>query len=550
MRRFWIGAILLWPLLVSTSILQAQQWPYKVFDNLVQAYGRIHPSAPTLVITPIAGVVAEAKDDGRIFIGEDFVELCTTLGKDSANAMAMVLAHELAHHYHHHFWAATYGSAFADSDWGKKIDSLGNAVAFRSYYESQADDFGLFFSYLAGYETFTIAEKVYNAIYSHFQLPDELPGYPSKEERIAIAEMASARVKELIPIFETGKYLYILSISESGAYQQQLLHKAEQCYTTLLDRNLASREIFNALGVIYLQSGLSYLDPKQHPFHYPIILDEESRLYGEGAIASAESTSGFGTNEAMAKTMLDKALYYLDEATDLDQHYGIAYLNRAIAYLLLQRPVDAQYYIGKAEEVALAKENDRLLAFCWEVKGMLNAADKTDALASFGKAKELGSPTANANADRLQGKVAPSSMPSFGGFGQQQMETADGKELPSLYDEIRYQLSARDRFTVGPNSYIFQQPYKQGQVFIAECNERDCPYDNLVFYETPLQPQQQSAKGITGGDQVEKVLDKYGNPSQIISTGTYEYYQYKDQKILFQIGSDNRVHRWILYYFI
>lgn len=552
MIRILLGAILLWPLFIQAQAKQqSYPWVQDVFSDIVAAYGRVHPSPPELVITPISGIIAEAKDDGRIFIGKDFVELCRSLGADSTDAMAMVLSHELAHHYNHHFWSSTYGSAFADSDWGQKIDSLGSAAAFRSYYESQADDFGLFYSYLAGYETFHIAEKVYNAIYSHFELPELLPGYPSREERIQIAQMASERIQELVPIFESGKYLYLLSTTEKGAYKQQLLHKAKQCYTTLLDRNLVSREIYNAIGVIYLQSALSYLDPKEHPYTYPILLDEESRILEEGANANAATSSGFGENEAIAHQMLDQAIYYLDEATDMDGSYGIGFLNRAVAHTLEQAYVDARYFIGKAEAVAIANNDSRLEAFCWEIKGILDAKQNQDnPTTAFSKADALGSPTALQNQSIAMGKVLPSAMPSFGGFGSTTIERIEGLDVPTIFEEVRYQLTARDRYTVGPSSYLFRQPYLKGEVFIVECNDRECPYENLVFYQTEVLPSTPSAKGIVGGDSLEKLIELYGQPKSIVSTGTYEYYVYKDARILFQIGKDNTVQRWIIYYFV
>lgn len=552
MFRILLGAILLWPLFIQAQGQQrSYEWVQEVFTNLVGAYGRVHPSPPDLVITPIRGVIAEAKDDGRIFIGKDFVELCRSLGADSTDAMAMVLSHELAHHYNHHFWSATYGSAFADSKWGQKIDSLGSATAFRSYYESQADDFGLFYSYLAGYETFQLAEKVYNAIYSHFELPEQLPGYPSREERIQIAQLASERMQELVPIFESGKYLYLISTTEKGAYKQQLLRKAEQCYTTLLDRNLVSREIYNAIGVIYLQSALAYLDPKEHPFTYPIVLDEESRILQEGAHANAGKSSGFGESEAMAQQMLDKAIYYLDEATDLDRAYGIGFLNIAIAHTLQASWTDARYFISKAEQVALANKDHRLEAFCWEVKGILDFnQQQEDPIAAFIAAQELGSPTALQNRSIAEGKVLPNAMPGFGGFGATTMELIEGLDVPSIFEEVRYQLTAKDRYTVGPSSYLFRQAYLKGEVFIVECNDRECPYGNLVFYQTEVLPASASAKGITGGDNIEQLIERYGQPKAIISTGTYEYFLYKEERILFQIGKDNTVQRWIIYYFV
>lgn len=549
MRKIIMGALLLWPLFIHGQA-RPPAFVQEVFDRLIAAYGRSYPTAPALQITPVKNVIAEAKADGTIYLGSQFVEMCRSMGADSANALAVVLSHELAHYYNHHFWAADYGSAFANLDWGRAIDSLGQAKSFRAYYESQADDYGLFFSHVAGYQTFAIAPTVYKTIYNYFDLPDKLPGYPALEERMAIAEMAAQRIEQMAPLFHTGKYLYILASGEEGEYRQQLLHKALQCYETLINQRMVNRTMYNDAGIIYLQSALSHLDPKAHPFVYPILLDDDAGLFGDGSAATAPASSGYGENELIASSMLRQAIRQFDHALDLDPAYGVAYLNMAIAYHLLEDSAAAHFYIYRASTLANANKNQQLMAFCKEMTALMNANDKEAALNMLSTADSLGSPSAVKNASILRGTPDRTVGGLTTGFGFGQQETWQGKSLPEIYQEVWPHLTADHRMTVGRGSYLFSYPYQKGQVYIAECNERECPYTSLVMYALDNTETISTAKGVSIGTPVAEMKEKYGQPSTIVPAVQGQYYLYKNVNILFKTDPDGHVAYWVLFYYM
>lgn len=552
-----IGAIIAWPLLLPAQpaeIPSKHRMCFEVFDRLVTAYARIEPSIPRLQIVPGHNGKAETTHDGRILIDEGMIEVCRKMGKDSMDAMAFIIGHELAHHYNHHFWASHFGTAFADERWGQMIDSLGSEEEFIQFYETQADDFGLFFAYVAGYQPFGISEKLYRTIYETFELPDKLKGYPSLEERIRIAGMAEERVAKLVPIFKAGKYLYILSAAEEGKYKELLLGKSRECFETLVDRKMVNREIFNNLGVVYLQLALAILDKQEHPYNYPVVFDEDSRIIKDYGSATGTKGHGWADVEAHAMQLLSHAIRYLDQATDLDHSYGIGYLNQCIGYYLSKMPFDAAYYLEKARMAALEADDEMLLAACMEMEAIIATSEDVErAVTLFNKAEQMGSPLAAINRTIARnGPIAGQSVtPPMGlpGFGAR--ESVHGTQLQDMYSEVWRKMGPENRFRIANGGYFFLYPEEQGDFYVTECNESSgCPFRALVFFEFNDGYAQPTAKGINKGDRLEQVQRLYGKEAVVITTGTWTYYLYKGPNILFQIGKDDYVANWVIYYYI
>ena len=556
-RKAIIGAIIVWPLLLPAQPAEVpgkHRMCFEVFDRLVTAYARIEPSIPRLQIVPGHSGKAETTHDGRILIDEGMIEVCRKMGKDSMDAMAFIIGHELAHHYNHHFWASHFGTAFADERWGQMIDSLGSEEEFIQFYETQADDFGLFFAYVAGYQPFGISEKLYRTIYETFGLPDKLKGYPALEERIRIAAMAEERVAKLVPIFKAGKYLYILSSAEEGKYKEMLLGKSRECFEALVDRKMVNREIFNNLGVVYLQLALAILDKQEYPYNYPVVFDEDSRIIKDYGSATGTKGHGWADVEARAMQYLGNALRYLDQATDLDPSYGIGYLNQCIGYFLSKQQFDADYYLEKARMAALANRDDMLLAACMEMEAiMLTSADVNRAITVFNKAEKLGSPLSATNRTIAQkgpaGGQTVAPVLGLPGFGTR--ESVLGSSLQDIYNEAWRKMGPDNRFRVAQGGYFFMYQEEQGEFYLSECHESSgCPFRALVFFEFNESYNQPTAKGIKKGDNMERLKSLYGKESMVVTTGTWTYYLYKGPNILFQVRNDGTVANWIIYYYI
>ena len=531
-----------------------QEACYRVFNNLVAAYGRMQPSQPELKIDPYSNDPASTFPGGQIVISQKTVDVCFSLGADSLNALAFILAHELAHHYNHHLWASNYGTAFASLNWGKHIDSLEAAATFRGYYETQADEFGFFYSYVAGYNVGGLANKVYNGIYKAFNLKPELPGYPALDQRIKAAEVAQEEVKNLIPVFETGKFVSILANGETGAYRKYLLKKSIECFEYIINQKFASREMYHNLGVNYLLLAIGLEDEKDNPYLYPVVLDEQSRLYDEGGVASSgDKGKGYAEADKLKNEYLNQAEYYFREALLLDKNYTLAYLNLANVYALMGQPEDAYYNADKALEAAQKEARPEMIAHVYDIMGITAAKEgKLDqAKDYFNQALNNGSKIASQNKQAMLGGPLKGltstdfNMPTFGA-----KETLAGESLRQWYGKFS-QLNNKSFYRFNERSTLYHVLFDQGDFFIVDCGDlHDCPYSDLVFFQFNEAYSEPSARGINKGDKLEEVVAKYGSQYTRFSTSIRSYALFKSANIIFRLDDQDRVTGWAIYYYI
>ena len=172
---------------------------------------------------------------------ESVYDLCVHMGKDSTNALAALIGHELAHHYRNHDWCSSFAYLMAKSTLSEKIKKVNIDQKLRV--ESEADYYGGFYSYLAGYSSYEITDKVLDKVYARFKLQENITGYPSKSERKAIAKSSFEKLKSYIPIFDAGEMLFVIKEYDASV----------QCFDFLLEK-FPSREIFNNAATIFINS--------------------------------------------------------------------------------------------------------------------------------------------------------------------------------------------------------------------------------------------------------------------------------------------------------
>ena len=180
----------------------------KVFEKLVAAYGSAK-TAPLLVIlnaksNSLSPAYYEATLKPTIKVDAHFYELCKTLGKDSLNALSIVLSHELAHYYNDHTFCSDFAFAVSKENkaFAKKIKPISKSQKLSL--ETQADYEGIYTAAKAGYYSFEIQPILLNLIYKSYHLPDINEGYPSKQERKDIGLKAKIKAEELYEIFKLG----------------------------------------------------------------------------------------------------------------------------------------------------------------------------------------------------------------------------------------------------------------------------------------------------------------------------------------------------------
>lgn len=273
-------------------------------------------------------------NSGIIQIEQCLIDLTKEFGKDSTTALAIIMGHELAHYYKQHEWCSEFAYSVRGTDLGNKIINISKDQ--RKINESQADDAGLFAIMMAGYKPFDIFPKIIDKIYNFYKLPEQLEGYPTKEERKRIAQEAEKKASKLYPVFLAGNFLYYLA-----NYQ-----KSAECYEYIL-KHFPSREVFNNLGVSKLLYVLSLKDKSDFPFILPIEIDPKTRLI------KPTLRNSFDVDEDLVNKALEEAKKYFNDAIRKDKNYSEAYINFAICLLLQGNNEGA---IGKLNELAIIKK--------------------------------------------------------------------------------------------------------------------------------------------------------------------------------------------------
>lgn len=326
-----------------------------VFNQLVAAYGS-PKTAPELILnTKKIGRPAFYKNETKplIIVDENLLVICRAFGKDSLNALSIVLSHELAHYYNEHEFCTDFAFAIRNKNEGfyNKVKVINKNQ--KMIYETQADDKGLFYAAIAGYEPFEIQPKLLDAIYISYQLKDEV-GYPTKLERKDIATNAIAKSKRLYEIFKQG----LKQIKDKN------FDAAIESFT-LVNNSFPSRENWNNIGVAKVLKALELKVPseieKEFPnrFIYPIEVDNSSRL-------QVEKTRNLDDNEAEMISLLKSAKIDFEKAISLDVNYTMGYINLACTFDLLENPNAA---IGKIKELPKELQNTipakRILAIAY-----------------------------------------------------------------------------------------------------------------------------------------------------------------------------------------
>ena len=330
-----------------------------VFDQLVSAYGS-SKSAPELVIlkkkmTPIPPANYNPEGKPKIEVDIYLYTICRTYGKDSLNALSIVLSHELAHYYNDHKFCSDYAYANLHSKNFNLTKSIRDAsLNSRMEKETEADIKGFFYAAAAGYSPFGLQTFLIDKIYKEYNLPDVQKGYPTKQQRNDIAKSADVKAKELYGYFQEG-----LKAMEEKRYDDaiKVFDKANSF--------IPYRENINNIGVAKTRKALELRVPddieKQFPirFTYPIEIDNKSRLM-------IERTRALDDSDEEIKALLKSAQSDFEKAISLDKSYTKGFINLACVFDLLDNPNAA---IGKIKELSKDKQNTneakRILAIAY-----------------------------------------------------------------------------------------------------------------------------------------------------------------------------------------
>lgn len=336
-----------------------------VFNQLVAAYGS-PKTAPELILnTKKIGRPAFYKNETKplIIVDENLLVICRAFGKDSLNALSIVLSHELAHYYNEHEFCTDFASAIRNNVvLFQKIKLINKNQ--KMLYETQADDKGLFYAAIAGFDPFEIQPKLLDAIYNNYQLKDEV-GYPTKSERKEIANNAISKSRKLFEIFKQGLQ-----------YIQEKKYDAAIKSFEVVNSSFPSRENWNNIGVarvlkaldLKVISKVEYDNPKR--FQYPLELDSVSRL-------DMQSTRNSLDNENL-NSLLEDAQKDFEKAIALDVMYYKSRINLACVFDLQGKHLSAIAEITEklSFESRETYEAKRILAIAYYNADMEDKAEK------------------------------------------------------------------------------------------------------------------------------------------------------------------------------
>ncbi|MCH8905266.1 MAG: hypothetical protein IIA45_15315 [Bacteroidetes bacterium] len=331
----------------------------KVYYEIVLSVGNYSLITPKLVIKDSKKFVAKySSKKNTIYFEMAAYELCRELGADSLNALAFILAHELAHHYREHGWLKRTGSSYAGLDIGKKLKAAGVSKDKILIYETEADIFAGFYAHVAGYNALPTAKLILDKIYEAYEIPHEIDHYPSLSERKNIAQRSEENLAQLIPVFDAAHNALLI-----GHYDEAI-----SCLEYILSKKFNSREIYNNIGVAYAMQALEYFSTDELLYVYPFEFDVDSRLNSNARGKEDELTDG---EKQERDRLLNLARKYFIISITLDWGYAMAYNNLASIEDLSGQMRDALFYNYKAE--SLSMDAPEMLAKVYLVHGVILA---------------------------------------------------------------------------------------------------------------------------------------------------------------------------------
>jgi tetratricopeptide (TPR) repeat protein len=293
-----------------------------VFDRLISVYGCAKTEQKFKIVKKEKAPIPPAKyisgGQPTIEIDEAFYKICQTFGKDSLNALAIVLSHELTHHFNDHTFCRDYGFANLNTVKPNLKKTIGSASSnARKDKETEADIKGFFFAAAAGFEPHGLQEKLIIKIYKAYNLTDIQENYPSLQERIDLAQSADKKASELFNDFKNG-----LVALENKQYDVAI-----KCFESA-NGKIPFRENLNNIGVAKTRKALDLKVPdsfeKENPerFLYPTEIENKSRL-------SREITRSLDDNSEVIEQLLKAAQKDFQEAIRLDPNFTKGYINLA-----------------------------------------------------------------------------------------------------------------------------------------------------------------------------------------------------------------------------
>lgn len=295
--------------------LYSQNYVYQVFDNLSSSFGQ-NRGKPKLKIVEETwfGLAVYLPEEKEIRLNKSVISFCRKFEKDSINALAIILGHELAHYYKQHEWCIEYAYLTRNSSLGGFLRE--RAAENKKLNEIEADKVGLMAVVIGGYYPVETYAELLDTIYNEYKIEDKILNYPSKEERKLLLKSTLLQISNFQTVSNSAILLYYLKEYDS----------AIMLYNYLL-RDFPSRELYSNLGKCYIEKATQFNNVFQMPFIIQNEIDAISRMQ------NASIRGGSISDDSLVK-YIDLAKINLLKAIVLDNKYNLAYLNLAQVHIL------------------------------------------------------------------------------------------------------------------------------------------------------------------------------------------------------------------------
>jgi tetratricopeptide (TPR) repeat protein len=524
----------------------------EVFDNLLRVADKPAGVLPQLyVFSNLDFGQVFALPDGSVILPLKVIKFCFKNEAYGKARLAFILGHELKHIVHRDYWTIEQIFTFAQNANTSQLP-----FEARKAFETQADEYGILYAALAGYDVRAIIGPGNSFIPEYIdsagiKVHDGLTNN-SPEERLKAVNRRLGDILTHLDLFEFGVRLYAIGKYDAAI---ELLQK----FVT----QFPSREVYNNLGLCYYQKAREHYakwkseaaDKDPHLiFRVSVQVDPISRLRTKSA------------EQQFFHEMIDKAISYLEEAKARDANYIPALNNLGCAYLLKGETDFAKGYFKKAKELdSNCKEALNNLGVADIVEGNATAAEKlfkdalkmhpdypepiynlgrlyqqigriTEATAYFNRYLQVDSASLHANLVRkLLGKPIPvAPPPNFA-------ESIDGR---TPVDSVRSSYGQSNQFVTSTADISIFHDQKQATAFYQFVTKPS--RDKIALLRAQAEYPGSSAKGIGIGSLESLVKEKYPYPHIIKETTTGALWVYTSLNLVFEMRS-RRVRAWYLY---
>ncbi len=493
----------------------------KVFEDLIQARGEFRMAPPSFVMNEGRQYIAWMHP-GRQEIGveEKAYDVCTKLGRDSLNALAMLIGHELVHYYEKHDWSRHF---FRINDF-MTASSRDELMRDGLKFEAQADHLGGVLAISAGYNPYAISGRLLELAYKEYGLPEENPPYPSLSERVQISKQTASRLRKLHSVYQMASLLTMI-----GAYPT-----ANQYYKYLL-KEYQSYEVYNNAGGNAALAALHYFEPAEMPYVLPFELDINSRL-------DQLVTRFPADREKQRARFLSDAERWFKSARELAPDEPSPVLNLALIHLLHGAYNDAVYLTNKVIEISKGKERSKTTADALVTLGIIEAlkGNESEAQRLFSEASEAKTGLAERNLLLLQKpeKVAVLSKKTiFNGI-----EQIDGQFLGDFLENPDVDTAATEELREGV--FCGKKYLASSEILLHYADDGE---EFAVFHQTSEDYRGATLGEIRIGAFIGDVTNIYKTPTRRLELASGSCLIYEKERLLFVFDEEGILKKWIIY---